>query len=153
MAAISGGTLFGAEPDLLLVAIVAIAVIAGSIPGAVSGFAAGLLVDVMTLGTLGFTSLLLTLAGYWSGRYGETTGRGRGYAPSATAFAMTLVVGLAATALHFLLGDAAVTTASFAPLLPSGLFAAFAVIPAHRVCRVLLGHPETPALTREVELV
>ena len=40
----------------------------------------------MTLGTLGVTSILLTVAGYWAGRYGETTGRGRAYAPSLTAF-------------------------------------------------------------------
>ena len=26
-------------------------------------------------------TLLLTLAGYWIGRYGETTGRDRGHAP------------------------------------------------------------------------
>ena len=145
--------MLAAEPDLLLVAIVAVAVIAGSIPGAVSGFVAGLMVDVMTLGTLGFTSLLLTLAGYWSGRYGETTGRGRGYAPSVTAFAMTLSVGLAATALHYLLGDAAASSASFVPLLPSALFAGLLVIPVHRVCRTLLGRSQDTALTREVELV
>ena len=57
--------------------VVCIALAAGSIAGAVAGFAGGLLVDVMTLGTLGTTSLVLTLAGYWAGRYGETTGRGR----------------------------------------------------------------------------
>ena len=42
---------------------------------------AGLLVDTANLGTLGVTSLLLTLAGYWIGRYGETTGRDRAHAP------------------------------------------------------------------------
>ena len=46
-----------------------------------AGFVAGLIVDVATLGTLGLTSLLLTLAGYWAGRYGETTGRSRAHAP------------------------------------------------------------------------
>ena len=77
-----GGTrLLWAEPDLLLVTIVCIALAAGAIPGAAAGFAGGLLVDIMTLGTLGLTSLVLTLAGYWAGRYGETTGRGRTHAP------------------------------------------------------------------------
>ena len=47
----------------------------------VAGFAAGLVVDTANLGTLGLTSLLLTLAGYWIGRYGETTGRDRFHAP------------------------------------------------------------------------
>ena len=65
----------GAAPDLLLVTLVSVALLRGSITGAVTGFLAGLVVDVATLGTLGLTSLLLTLAGYWAGRYGETTGR------------------------------------------------------------------------------
>jgi len=37
--------------------------------------------DVGTLGTLGLTSLLLTVAGFWIGRYGETTARDRFHAP------------------------------------------------------------------------
>ena len=41
----------------------------------------GLLLDTANLGTLGFTSLLLTLAGFWIGRYGETTARDRFHAP------------------------------------------------------------------------
>ena len=35
----------------------------------------------MTLDTLGVTALLYALAGYWTGRYGETTGRDRAHAP------------------------------------------------------------------------
>ena len=76
---IAGGSILGAQLDLLLVTVVAIAMLRGSVAGAVAGFCAGVLVDVMTLSTLGVTSLLLTLAGYWAGRYGETTGRGRPY--------------------------------------------------------------------------
>ena len=77
---VTGMRILGAEPDLLLVTIVCAALVAGSLPGAIAGFAGGLVVDVMTLGTLGTTSIVLTLAGYWAGRYGETTGRGRAYA-------------------------------------------------------------------------
>ena len=77
----------GVQAFLLLVTIVCVALVAGSLPGAIAGFAGGLVVDVMTLGTLGTTSIVLTLAGYWAGRYGETTGRGRAYAPPLAAFA------------------------------------------------------------------
>jgi len=73
--------ILGGSPDLVLVAIVAVALAQGSIFGAFAGFWAGLLLDVARLGTLGFTSLLLTLAGFWIGRYGETTGRDRAHAP------------------------------------------------------------------------
>lgn len=153
VSAVAGTEFVGGEPDLLLLTIVAVALASGSVSGAVSGFCAGLLVDVMTLGTLGFMSLLLTLVGYWAGRYGETTGRGRAYAPSLTAFAMTVVVGLAATALHYLLGDAAVSSAAFVPLLPSAALAALLIIPVQRACRAVLDRATVATPSRGVELV
>ena len=82
----------GGGPDVLLVTLVSIALLRGAVTGAVAGFAAGLIVDVATLGTLGVTSLLLTLAGYWAGRYGETTGRSRAHAPLVATVAATVFV-------------------------------------------------------------
>jgi rod shape-determining protein MreD len=73
--------IFRGHPNLLLVTVVCVALLRGAIFGAVAGFSAGLLADTGVFGTLGFTALLLTLAGYWSGRYGETTGRDRSHAP------------------------------------------------------------------------
>ena len=61
-------------------------------------------IDVTTLGTLGLTSLLLTLAGYWAGRYGETTGRGRVHAPLVATVAATVFVELGGYVLDSLLG-------------------------------------------------
>ena len=55
---VNGMRALGAEPDLLLVTIVCAALVAGSLPGAIAGFAGGLAVDVMTLGTLGTTSIV-----------------------------------------------------------------------------------------------
>ena len=77
----SQARVLGGEPDLLLVTLVAVALLRGSLFGAAGGFFAGLVVDTGTLSKLGLTSLVLTIAGYWIGRYGETTGRGRPYAP------------------------------------------------------------------------
>src|SRR5262249_36491570 len=68
---------FHGAPDLVLVTLVSIALLRGTIFGAIAGFAVGFVVDTATLQTLGVTSLLLTIAGYWIGRYGETTGRDR----------------------------------------------------------------------------
>ena len=118
---ITGIRVLGAEPDLLLVTIVCVALVAGSLPGAIAGFAGGLVVDVMTLGTLGTTSIVLTLAGYWAGRYGETTGRGRPYAAPLAAFAITLLATPANVALHFLLGQPVSAHAAFATLIPSAI--------------------------------
>ena len=70
--------ILGGYPDVVLLTLVAVALLRGSIYGAAAGFFAGLIVDTANLATLGVTSLLLTIAGYWIGRYGETTGRDRG---------------------------------------------------------------------------
>ena len=42
-----------------------------SMLGAITGFAVGLLVDLALVQTLGVTSLIFTLIGYWSGRLRE----------------------------------------------------------------------------------
>jgi rod shape-determining protein MreD len=100
-------SILGGTPDVLLVAIVALSLLRGSIVGAAVGFLAGLLFDTATLGTMGFTSLLLTLVGYWVGRYGETTGRDRSHAPFLAVAVVTFLYALGALTLHFMLGDPA----------------------------------------------
>jgi rod shape-determining protein MreD len=67
--------------SIVVVALLSIALLRGSVFGAVAGFMTGLLIDTATLGTLGVTSLLLTVCGFWIGRYGETTARDRFHAP------------------------------------------------------------------------
>ena len=121
VSAIAGARILGAEPDLLLVTVVAVGLVAGSIAGAGAGFAAGLLVDVMTLGVLGTTAIILTPAGYWAGRYGETTGRGRRYAAPVAAFAISIAAGLGGVAIHFLLGQPVSAREALVTLLPSAL--------------------------------
>jgi rod shape-determining protein MreD len=95
----------GGTPNLLLVTLVAVALLRGSIYGASAGFFAGLVVDTATLETLGLTSLVLTIAGYWIGRYGETTGRDRAHAPLLSVVVVTALYAAGALALHFVLGD------------------------------------------------
>jgi rod shape-determining protein MreD len=103
----SGVTILGGTPDLLLVTLVAVAVLRGSIVGAVAGFAAGLLVDVANLEILGMTSLLLTLGGYWIGRYGETTARDRTHSPFLAVAVVTVLYSLGVLGLRFMLGEPA----------------------------------------------
>jgi rod shape-determining protein MreD len=100
-------TVLSATPDLLLVTLVAVALLRGPVLGAAAGFWAGLLIDTATLARLGVTSLLLTLAGYWIGRYGETTGRDRTHAPFLSVAVVTLLYAVGALALRFVLGDPA----------------------------------------------
>ncbi len=144
----------GGTADALLVVLVAVALQRGSIAGAVAGFVAGLLVDVATLGTMGVTSLLLTVAGYWAGRYGETTGRDRPHALPLAAGVITVLLAFAGLGLHYMLGDevdphrALVTT-----LLPAVPLNLLLVWPVGRLCRRLLPPRAPVERVREVELV
>src|SRR6185503_10810999 len=105
VAVFGGWEVAGGSPDLLLVAVVAIALLRGTLAGAIVGFFGGLVADTATLGTLGLTSLLLTGAGYWAGRYGETTGRDRSHAPAVSVAVVTVLYALGAVILHVVLGD------------------------------------------------
>jgi rod shape-determining protein MreD len=95
----------GGTADVLLVVLLTIALLRGAVFGALAGFGAGLLVDVANLGSMGFTSLLLTVAGFWIGRYGETTARDRFHAPYLSVFVVTVLYAIGALALRFVLGD------------------------------------------------
>ena len=99
--------ILGGVPDLLLVTLVAVALLRGAVVGAAGGFFAGLLVDTATLGQLGLTSLVLTLAGYWIGRYGETTGRDRVHAPFLSVAVVTVLYSFGLLLVHFVLGERA----------------------------------------------
>jgi rod shape-determining protein MreD len=93
--------------SIVLVALLSIALLRGSIFGAVAGFMTGLLIDTATLGTLGVTSLLLTVAGFWIGRYGETTARDRFHAPYLSVAVVTVLYAFGEVALQFVLGEPA----------------------------------------------
>ena len=90
----SSVTILNGTPDLLLVTIICVALLRGPIIGAAAGFWGGLLLDVANLATLGVTSLLLLVAGYWTGRYGETTGRDRAHAPFLSVAVITFLYAL-----------------------------------------------------------
>jgi rod shape-determining protein MreD len=93
------------HPDLVLVLVVGIALLRGPVFGAVAGFWAGLVLDVVSLETLGLTSLLLTLAGYFAGRLGDVTTKSSAN-PSLVAVALgTLGFAIGSAVLHFMLGS------------------------------------------------
>ena len=62
---------FGVNVDLSPLVVAFVGLLCGSTLGAVAGFAIGLLVDLALLQTLGVTSLIFTLIGYWAGRLRE----------------------------------------------------------------------------------
>jgi rod shape-determining protein MreD len=62
---------FGVTIDLSILLVAFTGLLCGSMVGAVAGFAIGLLVDLALVQTLGLTSLVFTLIGYWAGRLRE----------------------------------------------------------------------------------
>jgi rod shape-determining protein MreD len=62
---------FGVNADLCSLLVAFVGLTCGSSIGAACGFAVGLFVDLALLQTLGLTSLILTLVGYWCGRLRE----------------------------------------------------------------------------------
>jgi rod shape-determining protein MreD len=137
----------------LLVSLVALALLRGSLVGAVGGFFAGLVVDTATLGTLGLTSLVLTLAGYWIGRYGETTGRDRAHAPFLSVAVVTVLYQLGLLVIHFVLGESAPAGAVVRSLVPAIVLNLILTAPLYALWRRVLRVVERDELTAEVQLL
>jgi rod shape-determining protein MreD len=159
VAAVAQGSIFaqaqvlGAVPDVLLVTLVALSLLRGSAVGAVGGFFAGLVVDTASLGTLGLTSLVLTLSGYWIGRYGETTGRDRAHAPFLSVAVVTVLYQVGLLVVHFVLGESAPGGAVMRSLIPAVVLNLILTAPIYAVVRRLLRPTDRDELTAEVQLL
>jgi rod shape-determining protein MreD len=159
VAAVAQGSIFaqaqvlGAVPDVLLVTLVALSLLRGSVVGAVGGFFAGLVVDTASLGTLGLTSLVLTLSGYWIGRYGETTGRDRAHAPFLSVAVVTVLYQVGLLVVHFVLGESAPGGAVMRGLIPGVVLNLILTAPIYAVVRRLLRPTNRDELTAEVQLL
>ncbi len=144
----------GGSADVLLLAVVAVALLRGSVAGAVAGFFGGLLVDVMTLDTLGVWALLYALVGYWIGRYGETTGRDRSHAALVSALVATIAIAYAGYGLHFVLGEeVSGRRVLFDALLPALLLNLLLGRPVHSLCRAVLARASSGERVAEVKLL
>ncbi len=128
------------HPDLVLVLVVAIALLRGPVVGAVGGFWAGLVVDVAALQMLGLSSLLLTVAGYSAGRFGEITSRSSPHPPIVAVALVTVGVVLGSAMLHFMLGlGASAGEVLLQVLLPTLALNLLLAYPVYRLCRRVFG--------------
>ena len=143
----------GGVPDVLLVLLVAVALLRGAIFGAAGGFFAGLLVDTASLGKLGLTSLVLTIAGYWIGRYGETTGRDRAHAPFLSVAVVTILYSLGLLLVHFVLGERAPAGAMLRGLFPAIVLNLVLTAPVYALVRRLLRPFDRSVPSTEVQLL
>ena len=145
--------ILGGVPDILLVTLVAVALLRGSLIGAAGGFFAGVLVDTATLGQLGLTSLVLTIAGYWIGRYGETTGRDRGHAPFTSVAVITVLYAFGVLIVHFVLGERAPAGDVVRGLLPAIVLNLILTAPVYALVRRVLRPLDRGDYATEVQLL
>jgi rod shape-determining protein MreD len=142
---------FGVNVDLSPLLVAFVGLLCGSTIGAMTGFAVGLLVDLTLVQTLGVTSLIFTLIGYWSGRLRELRDPQAAITP--------LLVGAAATAaslvgyslMEFLLGvDAPVSLELLRQIVIGIVLNTVVALPAWAVVRRSLegGLPDDPRRRR-----
>ena len=89
LSALSSIGILGGHPDVVVLAVAAVAYYAGSLPGCAAGFAAGFLLDLLTGATMGASSLVLTAVGYAVGRFREVRDPSHGLLPIPVAAAAT----------------------------------------------------------------
>ncbi len=93
-------------PDLLAPTVVVIALFRGTLVGAITGFSAGLLVELTApIGTLGVLALLYLIVGAWCGRYCEREESSSLVAPLALSVVAALVVQVGYMLIQLLLGN------------------------------------------------
>jgi rod shape-determining protein MreD len=144
----------GGAPDLLLVVVVVLGLLRGSIPGAILGFAGGLIVDVVTLGTLGVSSLVLTLAGFWAGRYAETTGRDRRFASLMAVGTITVLAAAFGFVLYYLLAvDVVAEHALVTALAPAFVLNLLLALPVHALVKRIVGEGDRIEIAPEMEVL
>jgi rod shape-determining protein MreD len=143
-AAVSQISIFGVSADITPLMVMAVGLLAGSLTGAVMGFATGLLVDTVLVQTLGITSLLYIAIGYWAGRLRELRDPAHGLVPLAAGAAATAVAGIGMTLIQFLLGvDAPVSVLLFQQIFITILVNTLISLPVYAVVRRII-HPALP---------
>lgn len=151
LAAVSQVTVLGVRADLTPLLVASVGLLAGSVAGACTGFAIGLLVDLALLQTLGVTSLLLIAVGYGAGRVRELRDPAGALVPVAAGAAATAVAGAGFPLLQFLLGaDAPVSLLLVRQILATIVIGCMLAVPMHALARrVLEPHlPEDPRRRR-----
>jgi rod shape-determining protein MreD len=104
IAAVSQISIFGVSADLAPLVVMSVGLLTGSIPGALMGFGVGLLVDSALVETLGVSSLIYIVIGYWSGRLRELRDPAHALTPVALGAVATAVAALGFSVVQFLLG-------------------------------------------------
>jgi rod shape-determining protein MreD len=142
---------FGVSVDLSPLLVAFVGLLCGSTVGAVTGFAVGLLVDLALVQTLGVTSLILTIVGYWSGRLRELRDPQAALTPLLVAATASAAATVGYSLVEFLLGvDAPVSVDLVRQIVLGVVVNTVVALPVWAVVRRSLegGLPEDPRRRR-----
>jgi rod shape-determining protein MreD len=139
LSAVSQLGVLGGHADLIPLVVAAVAYYGGSIAGAASGFAMGVLVDLAAGSTMGASSLVLTAVGYGVGRYREVRDPAHGLLPIPVGAAATAGWVTAFAAVSFMLDvGATVSPVVIRDMILTVLLNALLALPVFAGCRRVL---------------
>jgi rod shape-determining protein MreD len=138
--------LFHVSPDILPALVVCLALLGGSLTGAVAGFSIGFFVDCLLVEALGVSSLVLLGVGYAAGLYRERFEIRNTMTPAILCMGLTLAAELGFAAIQLLLGiDAPFSLLIVRDLVLKSVYAFFLGWPIYLLVRRAL----RPALVEE----
>ncbi|QEC49687.1 hypothetical protein FSW04_20300 [Baekduia soli] len=151
VAAVSQVLLFGTNADLTPLVVASVGLLCGSLPGALFGFGVGLFVDTALVQTMGLSSLVFVVAGYWAGRLRELRDPQAAVVPMIVGAAATAVTTIGFGLMNFLLGiDAPVSFLLLRQILATIVLNALIALPVFAIVRRWLSPvlPEDPRRRR-----
>lgn len=135
----AGVPLLGTTANVVPVVVVALGLLGGAVTGGVSGFGAGLLLDVTVGGIPGVASLSLMAAGYLAGRWREGYDIVSSLVPPLLAGALTGVAVTVYGAMQLTLGiEAPISVLVLREVLAQALLGAILAVPLFPLIRRLL---------------
>jgi rod shape-determining protein MreD len=143
--------LFGINAELCALLVAFVGLLCGSLAGAACGFAVGLFIDLALLQTLGLTSLVFTLVGYWCGRLRELRDPQAALAPLLVGVVASAVSLVGYSLMEFMLGvDAPVSFQLLREIVLGVLVNAIVALPMYALTRRVLegALPEDPRRRR-----
>lgn len=138
--------LFHVSPDILPALVVCLALLGGSLTGAVAGFSIGFFLDCLLVEALGISSLVLLGVGYFAGLFRERFEIHSSLVPALLCMGLTLAAEIGYAVIQLLFGiDAPVSPLIIRDLLLKSVYAFFIGWPLYLLVRRLL----RPALVEE----
>lgn len=127
-------TVLGVTPDLFIVLVVLIGLDRGSLTGAVFGFAAGLVADLVFLDPIGWRAFVYLIGGYAVGRYAEEIGVVNAWVIIVAAFGVSLASQAAYGIFQFLTAEeAGLLTMLRVQVLPAAILDGLVAVPVSMV--------------------